>query len=154
MKAIMMDIHIDAPVSRVFEVATDLEGLPERVDAVKKVEILTNGPLGVGTRFRETRIMFGKEATEEMEFTSFDPGQGYVIEAESMGSHYTSTIRFTPENEGTRMTWSFGAEPLGTFSRIMSMLLLPLFAGATRRALEGDLKGIKDTAEAGTPEAS
>ena len=149
MKAIEMTIQINAPITRVFEIATDLTQLPERVPAVTKLEILSSGPIGNGTRFRETRKMFGKEATEEMEFTSFEKDRGYVIQAESAGSRYTSTVSFTSVDEGTQLSWRFAAEPLGTFSKIMSTILYPLFAGATRRALEGDLQAIKATAESG-----
>ena len=50
--------HIEAPPERVFEVVTDLRGAPERIRGITKMEVLTEGPIGGGTRYRETRIMF------------------------------------------------------------------------------------------------
>ena len=147
MKTIEMSIDIEAPPEKVFTLATDIERLPERIPSITKIEMLTEGPVGVGTKFRETRVMFKKEATEEMEFTSFDPDHSYVLEAESMGSHYTSTITFTPNGSGTTMTWAFHAEPLSAFSKIAGSLLFAVFAGATRRALLEYLEAIKLEAE-------
>jgi hypothetical protein len=60
-------------------VFTDLDGAAERVDGIQKLEKLTDGPVGLGTRFRETRRMFRKEAAEEMEFTAFEPGRSYGV---------------------------------------------------------------------------
>ncbi len=148
MKTIEMSVNIHAPASKVFALATDIERLPEIIPSIKKVEMLTEGPVGLGTKFRETRVMFKKEATEEMEFTSFEPDHSYVLEAESMGSHYTSTITFTPKDSGTTMTWRFAAESLGGFSAIVGSILFTLFAGASRRALLEYLEAIKAAAEA------
>jgi len=48
---------------------TDLEGSAERLSGVNEAEILERPEFGLGTRWRETRTMFGKEATEEMVVT-------------------------------------------------------------------------------------
>ena len=148
MKPIERDIIIKAPPPMVFALAIDLERLPERVPAIKKIELLTDPPIGIGTKFRETRLMLGKEATEEMEFTAIEPDQSYVLEAKSMGNHYISTISFMPVDGGTRMTWRFAAEPLGTGARIIGTLLTPFFVGPTRRAIDDYLQAIKAAAEA------
>ena len=79
---------IDAPLDRVFEVFTDLPGTPGRISAITKLEVLTDGPIGVGTRWRETRVMFGREATETMEITAIDPPRSYSAAANSCGCHY------------------------------------------------------------------
>ena len=54
--------HVAAPVERVWALATDLEGSPRVVRGIEAVEVLTPGPFGVGTRWRETRRMFGRSA--------------------------------------------------------------------------------------------
>ena len=45
--------HIDAPVEMVFHLATDLDGWAGRIKGITKIERLTAGPVGVGTRFRD-----------------------------------------------------------------------------------------------------
>ena len=64
---------VAAPAARVFERATDIRSWQDTIDAIDRIEMLAEGPAGVGTRFRETRTMMGKEAREEMEVTAFEP---------------------------------------------------------------------------------
>ena len=56
---------VTRPVEDVFAVFTDLHRAAERIRGIERLEVLTDGPVGKGTRFRETRIMFRREATEE-----------------------------------------------------------------------------------------
>lgn len=70
---IQASCEIAAPRAEVFEAFADLTNLANTVKAITQVELLTEGPIGVGTRFKETRVMFGKEASEIMEITQFKP---------------------------------------------------------------------------------
>lgn len=45
-------VDIDAPQPRVWEVLSDLEAWPRRIDTVETVELLTPSPLGKGSRVR------------------------------------------------------------------------------------------------------
>src|SRR5690606_37390928 len=86
MPKIEVSRSVNAPPATVFEMLTDLEGAPRRIPAIQKIEMLTPGPVGVGTRFRETRVMFGREASETMEFVAFEPGRSYTVTAFSCGT--------------------------------------------------------------------
>lgn len=140
--------HVDAPVERVFAVASDIERAPEVISAITKMDMLTPGPVGVGTRFRETRIMFGKEATEVMEFTVFDPPRSYTLVADSHGCHYVSTFRFTPEAGGTRVDFEFTGDAHSFGAKVMSAVMGPLMKGTMRKMLAKDLRELKRSAEA------
>ena len=87
MSSVTIEIDVNASPGRTFEVFTDLANTGNIVRGIKKMEILTEGPVGTGTRFRETRVMMGKEATEEMEITEFQRGELFVHEAKSHGCH-------------------------------------------------------------------
>ena len=93
---------IARPIEEVFAAATDFAGSVERIGGIEKVEMLSEGPVGLGTRFRETRTMFGREATEEMEVVEFEPPRRYVLGAESHGSRYRTEIRFAETGDGPR----------------------------------------------------
>ncbi|MEM8933857.1 MAG: SRPBCC family protein, partial [Acidobacteriota bacterium] len=99
--------RIDAPVDEVFAVFADFEHAAERIDGIRELDVLTDGPIGAGSRFRETRVMYGKEATEEMEITAFEPDRSYTVECTSHGAHFTSVYTFEPEHGGTNVTLSF-----------------------------------------------
>lgn len=69
MTPIRMSTTIQAPPERAFAAFADFPHAARSVSGIERIEMLTDGPVGAGTRFRETRIMFGREATEEMKVT-------------------------------------------------------------------------------------
>lgn len=131
---------VAAPRGRLWDLATDLEGAPAVLRQVDRVEVLTRGPFGVGTRWRETRTVLGRSETEEMTVTAVRPGTSYTVEAESRGTRYRSVFRFTDLDGGaTEVTLRFGATPSGVATRVLSALTAPLARVAVARALRGDL---------------
>lgn len=147
MAAIELTKHIDAPPDRVFAAASDFRGAADRISAITKMEVLTEGPIGVGTRFRETRFMFKREATEEMTVKTFDPPNGYALGAESCGCRYHTEFRFRPNGSGTDVNLSFDAQPLSFVAKIMSFLLMPFMKKACVKACEQDLEDLKASLE-------
>jgi len=132
----------------VFDVFTDIEKSAERVSGIEKIEVLTEGPVGKGTRFRETRIMFKREATEEMEITEFEPGKGLAIEADSCGAHFTSRFTFTPEGDQVRVDIEFSTRATSFFAVLFAPLGW-LMMGSMKKAIEKDMDELKAAAEAG-----
>lgn len=144
-------ITIAAPPERVFSVFTDFKNLESNVPAITKVELLEkNGEPVVGMKWRETRVMFGKEATETMWISEITSPQSYVVEAESHGVHYRSTYTFTPtDNGGTHVSMTFGGEPQTMMGKVMAAIFGSLMKGATTKALEDDMTALKKVAESG-----
>jgi len=118
--------HIAAAPETVFAAATDIESWAECMEGVKSVELLTDGPMRLGTRFRETRVMFGREETEEMEVTAFDPPRSYAVGCENHGCRFHSALTFTPNGSGTDVEMSFDATPLTAMAKLMSAMMKPL----------------------------
>ena len=139
--------RVAAPPAAVFAVIADVERMPTRIPEVKKVELLTPGPVGVGTKIKETRVMFGKEATEEMEITGFQRDREYTLECDSCGCHYTTVLSFREEAGGTRVTMKFGAVPQTLFARVMGFLMAPMMKGMLARCLKQDLADLKAKCE-------
>jgi uncharacterized membrane protein len=140
--------HVAAPVQRVRDVATDLAGSPQVVRGIDAVEVLTPGPFGVGTRWRETRTMMGRSATEEMTVTEVAPQRSYRVEATSGGAHHVSTFAFAPSSDGgTDVTTTSGGRPTSTVARVLGAVTAPLGRRAVTRALEQDLADIAAAAE-------
>ena len=120
------------------------------VEAIEVVERLDDGDgFGLGTTWRETRTMFGKKATEDMEVTEYEEGVRYATAAESHGSKYFSEIRVDAAGAGSRITMSFRGEPQTALTKVMDATVARLFMGATRKALAKDLGDIAAAAEAG-----
>ena len=146
MAVISMSRHIDATPGVVFDLCTDVEHFADHVSGIKKCELLTEGPVGVGTRFRESRVMFGKEATEEMEFTVFRRPSFYQLSANSCGALYETTFRMSPEDDGTRIDLEFRVTPMTFVAKLMSPMS-KLMAGPLKKCLEKDLADIQAAAE-------
>lgn len=123
MKTISVSRHAKAPVERVFAVATDFAGAPGRLKAIKSLQVHTEGPVRVGTRFTETRVMMGRDASETMEVLALDPPRSYTLGAESHGCRYRTELRFTPKDGGTLIEMHFGYEPVTLVAKIMSVML-------------------------------
>ncbi len=141
--------HIKAPVEAVFARATDFENAANVISAIIKMEIMTDGPIGVGTRFRETRMMFGREATETMEIVEFDPPHGFVLLAESHGSRYRTTFRYTESDGGTDLVMTFEATPLTLMAKIMSTLMKGMMKKMITKECGKDLDELKAAVESG-----
>lgn len=135
-----------APVETVWEVATDLAHASSAIDGITSTQVLTDGPFGVGTRWRETRTMFGREATEEMEISAVDPGRSYTALAESSGMRYTTTWDLVPTDGGTEIVMQFSGEPTSRVSRLLSPLT-GLMASSVEKAMRADMADLARAAE-------
>lgn len=137
------EVVIESSISKVFEAFSDISKIEERISGIQKVEILSDIKSGKGTRWVETRVMFGKEATEEMEITEMINNESYLVEAESHGTKYVSTYLFSDlENGSVKVDMTFSGTPLSFGSKFMSLFSFA-FKGATKRALENDMIELK-----------
>lgn len=139
--------EIAAPPDLVYRLATDFQHVAEVVEGIVRVEMLTPGPVAIGTRFRETRVMFGREASEEMTVTELVPNRRVALVAENHGARYESSFDFEPIATGTRVTFSFQATPLTTLARVMGLLMMPLMKKSVFTMCMKDLDDIKRAAE-------
>lgn len=142
MAKIEVEQRIRAPKPKVFEVFSDFEHVSERIEGIQSLELLTPLPVGVGTKFRETRMMFKKEAVEEMEITQFTPHDSYTVEAHSHGCHYVTTYDFTEEGEETLVKMIFETRPISFFAKIFSPLSA-LMMGTVKKCLMADMTDLK-----------
>ena len=133
----------------VWAVLTDLEGSVATLSGVTAVDRLDDGDdFGVGTRWRETRVLLGREASEELVVTAVEEGRSYTVEADSRGTHYTSQVRVAPADGGSTISMTFAAEQEGRLGRVLARTVGRAFEGATRKALEQDLEDVAAAAEA------
>ncbi len=87
----------------VFDFISAPGNAPKVVPSVKSMIKITEGPTGVGTRYRETRLMRGKEADAELEIVEFEPGRTYAVSNVTQGIESIYRYSFQPEADGTRV---------------------------------------------------
>ncbi|MGI5195241.1 SRPBCC family protein [Streptomyces sp. CA-288835] len=147
-RSVVVERRIAAGQRRVWQALTDLEGMDRVLSGVSKVEILTDGAFDVGTRWRETRRMFGKDATEEMWVTASEPPERYVVEAESRGTRYVSEFLLRADGpSATTVSMTFSAEAPGGVMGLLTKILGGLGARAVRRAIAKDLDDVASSVE-------
>ncbi len=130
----------------VFEKAANFERAADWSRGILKVEMLTEGPIGAGTRFRETRRSMNKETSEEMAVSAFKPNQSYTVSSHSMGVAYTSILHFNEDGNGTLVEMDFQSRPLTLLAKLFSPLAR-LMIGSMKKCMEGDLEDLKKAVE-------
>lgn len=125
--AVTVSRTVDAPPERVWEIGGD--------------------PFGIGTRWRETRVMMRREETEEMTVTAVEPGRNYSVEADNCAVHYTSVLRFElAGSHRTTVSVTFMGEPTEP-QNVIQRLLGRLGSRVVRKSLGRDLVDLATAAE-------
>ncbi|HET7328323.1 MAG TPA: SRPBCC family protein [Nocardioidaceae bacterium] len=135
---------------RVWSVATDIDHWPETMSGIDAVEVIAGSGFDVGTRWRETRTMSGKQVTEEMAVTAMEDGRSYTVESGGRGAHYVSVFSFLPAGNGaTEIELSFTLQPTSAVARMLDRLAAPLTRRTLVNGLQGDLDDVAAVAEGG-----
>lgn len=141
--------HINASPEVVFAAACDFATAPQRITGIRKLEMLTDGPVGVGTRFRETRVMFGKEARTTMEVIEFQPGRSYTLRADEGGCEYRTqvSVRPSPTRGACEITFDLSGTPHTLGAKVLAFAMGWLINGACTKAIGKDLTDLKTALE-------
>ena len=131
--------RIDAPADAVFRTVAHVEQFSQALPHVLRVEFLSEVKSGVGARFRETRMMMGREASTELEVTEYVENERVRIASEAGGALWDTVFTVAPDGEGTELKMVMDASPLTTGAR----MTLPLVMGAVRKAVEQDMDSVK-----------
>ncbi|MAT71518.1 MAG: hypothetical protein CMJ58_18580 [Planctomycetaceae bacterium] len=145
-----LSVTVDAPPEIVFQTATDFAQLAAFVPGIQEVEFVCGGPVGLGTRFRETRTMFGRDATEEMTVTGWEPPHRVALSSVSCGCRIVCEHRFRPEGDGAVVEFVMTPQPQGALARLMMILMAPLtwmMSRTMRTMIADDLAALKAEAE-------
>jgi len=160
MKSITTSRAIGAPVGRVFETVATPAGFSSAVPQIVDIEYLSNQRRGAGTRFRETRIMRGKEAATVLEVTEFVENQRVRYVSDAGGTVWDTVFTVTPTDEtigdsardplaahgnATRLTMTMEARP----HKFLARLMTPLIIGVVAKAVEADMDAVKEYCEGG-----
>ena len=141
-------VFINAPIDKVWGIISNIEGSSKNINAIQDIKVLENPTDGlVGFKWTETRIMFGKTATETMWITDAKTNEFYQTRAESHGAIYISKLNVIEKDGGTELTMSFLGEAQTFMAKLMSATLGAIFKNATKKALMKDLEDIKAVAE-------
>lgn len=148
MGKILVSTQINSSADEAFRIASDFARSPNHISGIEAVEMLTEGEVGPGTRFRETRKIGGREATEEMEVGLFEPGKRYTLICDSCGVLYESEMRFKPAGDGCTVELETNGRPHTLGAKILSPVMGLVMGGFMKKCLAQDLADLKQAAEA------
>jgi hypothetical protein len=137
-------IDIACPVGEVFDVVADQTNEPLYNPAMTASRRLTDGPIGVGTRFRSTVLTRGKPLDVEIETTGFERPSEIASRSVMGSSTVTGRLRFEPVPSGTRLSWDWDVH-IGAGGRVLG----PLIAVIGRRQERAIWEGLKRYLEDG-----
>jgi uncharacterized membrane protein len=147
MKQVSTDRLINAPVDRVFDTIATASGFSSAVPHIVSVEMLSEQKRGVGTRFRETRLMRGKEAITELEVTEFVENDRVRFVSDAGGTIWDTVFTVAAEGDDCRLRMVMDARPHAFLARIVT----PMIMGMVAKAVEADMDAIKKYCEGQAP---
>jgi uncharacterized protein YndB with AHSA1/START domain len=146
------ELVIHRPVHEVFDFVADERNEPRYNPRICRVEKLSPGPIGPGTRFRAEAVALGRTTRMTIEYTAYEWPRRLASAIHMPGADIAGTLRFDPVPNGTRMGWSWVVRPRGLYR-----LLTPVIARVGRRQEQENWVGLKRFLEARkelAPEAS
>jgi Predicted integral membrane protein len=130
-------VHLNRPVEQVFAFLMDTSQLTTWQSNLIKSEPITEGPLRLGSRFREVRRLGKRESEIQGEITALEPNKRLetktVTKPQAMVSY-----SLDPESGGTRLKYKFVLVTSG-FMR----LLEPLIASSIKKDTNADFETLK-----------
>jgi uncharacterized membrane protein len=133
-----MQIVINAPLPRVWEIASDVQRQPEWMHEMKRVEMLTPGPVRVGSRGRATVRIFGISTTDDVVITRLEPPHAFGIRHEGKFTG-EGLLEFSAEgDQHTLIRWMEYLRP-PLFPMLGGFIQRPIL----RRIFQSDLQSLK-----------
>jgi uncharacterized protein YndB with AHSA1/START domain len=136
------EITIARPPEAVFDFVADERNEPRFNPRMLRVEQLSPGPIGLGTRFRAEVTSRGRPLEMVIEFTAYERPRRLSSSTRMSGMDVRGTLTFEAVSRGTRMRWHWELAPRG-----LVKLLTPLVARLGRRQEDAIWAGLRRVLE-------
>jgi hypothetical protein len=137
---IELEKTVAAKPAEAFAILTNIADWPRIIGSIREVEVLTPGPIRVGTRIREERIMFGREVTQDLEIKTIErPHRLRLWSDESALPYELDHVVDAIYGGGCRMMLIFRSRPGTSPERALQPFAAPFMGITLRDELERDL---------------
>jgi hypothetical protein len=134
---------IAARPATAFSILANVVDWPEIISSIRSIEVLTPGPIQIGTRLREDRIMFGAEVIQEVEIATIERPHRLRLLVDHPDLHYELDHLVDAVYGGScRMMLIFRSSPATAAGRVLQPLMSPFMGVALRDELEQDLSDL------------
>jgi len=139
--------EINAPRELIWNIITDIDTWADTIAGIVSIEVINRPETGVvGLKWKEKRVLFGKEAIETMWITAAEPNSWYETKAENHGAIYSTRLSLDDSSDKVVLTMAFSAKATTIVSKLMSVISF-MFNGAMRKMMQKDLTDIRRVAE-------
>jgi uncharacterized protein YndB with AHSA1/START domain len=129
------EVDIDRSPEDVFDYCSDHAREPEWNPMMKRIERITDGPIGVGTRYS---TQFARGPAMEMECTRYERPTHWSVVGESAAMKVGGENKITPTARGAHLAMRMEIEPRGSLRWAM-----PLMRRRLDTQFQRDLENIK-----------
>jgi uncharacterized protein YndB with AHSA1/START domain len=145
MPSFSRSVALPGPPDSVFPWLLEADRVPRWTGHLEAYERLDDGPLRVGSRFKETLVLSGSSFTVELEVTRYDPPTGAESRFATNGVELHNTYALEAVDGGTRLTQSLDARATSFGAR----MIIPVVQPRLERKLTEDLERLKAVLEGG-----
>jgi len=144
MVSVAGSVEINRPTNQVFEFLANPENGPKWQSGLTESKLLTEGPVRVGSQFKETVKFLGRPIELICEYVEVEPGRKMVFKSDNSKTlQFDLTFLVEPGQAGaSRVTVSGHSHVSG-----LLRLLEPLFAGEVKSASRKELQQLKAALE-------
>ena len=143
----MIDIKsstmVNRPAGEVFDFVTNQENARMWLSGWLETRP-TSDTEGVGYTWIDVVEIFGRPVETEFETTEYEPGRKIAFKSIRGSFPVSGVYSFTPDGDGTKVTFELQGEPGGFFK-----LAEPLLGRMLQRQWDTNLANLKDVMEAG-----
>ena len=127
--------EIGRPVEEVSSYLSEPKNRPKWESGVEVDELMTEGPIGVGSKGRRVENYFGRDE-EFWEVTEWKPNELMAFKVESDKFIGDGEWRTEPTDGGTRLTYRFGGSLKNPFLKLLMPLMLPMVNRRTKKGTQ------------------
>ena len=139
--------EISASRECIWNIITDIDTWEDTISGIVSIEVINRPEAGiVGLKWREKRVLFGRDAVETMWISAAEPNSWYETTAENHGAIYSTRLSLHDSDDKVVLTMTFSAKPTTIVSKMMSVMSF-MFNGTMRKMLQKDLTDVRRIAE-------
>src|SRR5256885_1690236 len=109
------NIFIERSVEDVFDFVADERNEPQYNPQMTHADKVTDGPIGVGTKFHSVMTGIGRAADMTIEFTELDRPRRIAETTQMSNMDIKGVLTFESVPGATRMRWFWDLEPRGFY---------------------------------------
>ena len=141
-------VSINGSRQAIWDTITNIENASDTISGIDKIEILERPDNGLmGLKWRETRTIFGKSATEDMWITDVAENKSFESRAESHGCLYITTKYISEQNGKMSLISTHDSQPQSLMAKLLFIPMGIACKGMMKKALMKDLNDIKAAIE-------